>query len=83
MTRPEIENRISPIFSDIMYMNIEEIDNSHPLWGQEQIDELDILELFSAIDDELGSNLFQNRDIDIYRFTIEDLYNMIEREVNK
>lgn len=83
MTRPEIENRISPIFSDIIYMNIEEIDNGHPLWGQEQIDELDILELFSAIDDELGSNLFQNRDIDIYRFTIEDLYNMIEREVNK
>lgn len=83
MTRPEIENRISPIFSDVMSMDIEEIDNSHPLWGQMGIDELDILEWFSTIDDELGTNLFQNGDIDIYFFTIKDLYNLIEREVNK
>ena len=82
MTRQEIENRISPIFSGIMFIDLEEIDNSCPLWAQQGIDELDILELFDAIDDEFGTNLFQNRDIDIYLMTIEDLYNLIEREIN-
>lgn len=55
---------------------------SNPLWAQHGIDELDILELFEAIDEEFGTNLFQNRDINMYKVAIKDLYHLIEHEVN-
>lgn len=40
--------------------------------------------MFSVIDDVFGTNLFQDGgDLDVFMFTIEDLYNLIEREANK
>ena len=39
--------------------------------------------MFSVIDDVFGTNLFQNGYLDVFMFTIEDLYNLIEREANK
>jgi len=83
MTRQEIENKISSIFSDVMCMDIEEIDDSSPLWMQQTIDELDILELLEAIDEEFGTNLWGNDEIDLLKVSLEDLYILIERETSR
>lgn len=83
MTREEIEKEVSSFISDIMSVDIEDIDTNRPLWGQNGIDELDILDLQYSIDDEFGTNLYSNDEIDLLRVSLEDLYNLIEQEVNK
>lgn len=83
MTREDIENKTKPIFSAVMYIDPEEIDDSRPLWMQQGIDELDILELLEAIDEEFGTNLWGNDEIDLLKVSLEDLYNIIEQAINK
>jgi len=82
MTRIEIRNKIIPIFSGVMFIELEEINEDQPLWSQQGIDELDILEFLSVIDEVFGTNLFKDESIDFYSLTMEYLIYRIEHEVN-
>ena len=81
MVRKDIENKIYLIFSDVTYVDLEDIDVSSPLWFQHGLDEIDILDVFLSIDEEFGTHLFSNRDINIYTVTIDELFNLIEQEL--
>ncbi len=82
MTQEEIKDKVSSIFSDEMQIDIEEVDVHDGIWHQQGIDELDILELFEALDEEFGTNLFEDRNIDLLNVSIEDIITLIERKVN-
>lgn len=83
MNKQEIENKISPIFSVVMWLDIEEIDVNSPLFAQHGIDEIDILDLLKAIDKEFDTHLFyDDQNIDLLKVSIEDIVTLVEQEVN-
>lgn len=81
MTKQDIKDRINLFFPDIMCAHMGEIDEKCPLFGQGAIDELDILDLLTAVDKEFGTNLWD--DVDVYKVSIEDIVTLIEQEVNR
>lgn len=83
MTKQEIKDRINLFFPDIMCAHMGNIDEKRPLFGQHTIDELDILDLLAAINEEFDTHLSVIRDIDLLRVSLDDLVNLVEQEVNR
>lgn len=83
MTKQDIKDRINLFFPDIMCAHMEDIDENRPLWEQQIIDELDILELLAAIDEEFGTHLYGNRGINLLRVSLEDIVTLVEQELNR
>ncbi len=83
MPRGEIETKINTILADITDSDIEEIDPHKALFGQCDIDELDILDVFKEIDKEFHTDLCSSDVIDVYFLTIEELYNIVEQAIKE
>lgn len=80
MARKEIEKRISSIFSDILSIDIKDIDEIRPLLDQHGINSHNILDLLFSIVSVFGSNFHSKLEVDIHKVSIEDLINLIERK---
>ena len=83
MTRKEIETKVNTIFADVTYTDIEEIDIHSSIFGQQGLDELDIMDVLLGLDKEFSTALLGNDEIDLYSLTVEGLYDIVEQEINK
>lgn len=80
MARQEIEKKISSIISDILSIDIKDIDESRPLLDQHGINDYNILDLLFSIVYIFGPNIHGKLEVDIPKVSIEDLFNLIERK---
>ena len=83
MTRKEIETKVNAIFADVTNTDIEEIDIHSSIFGQQGLDEFDIMDVLLGLDKEFSTALLGNDEIDLYSLTVEGLYDIVEQEINK